>query len=362
MGILRILLALSVVLAHSSSIFGFSMVGGQIAVQSFYIISGFYMTLILNEKYIGVNNSYKLFISNRLLRLYPIYWTILLLTILYSLALYFYTKGNDLGSFSFYYDNWEKMSFGSFVFLLFTNLFLFLQDMVMFLGLDTTTGHLFFTSNFREASPPLYKFLFIPQAWTVGLEIAFYIIAPFLVRRKLKIIIALIILSLILRSVLYFHFNLKNDPWTYRFFPTELVFFLLGIVSYHIYKKLQYMEIKNSFLKLMWFGILGFTLIYSFLPVAIKNYAYLFAFFISLPFVFILTKNWKTDSYIGELSYPIYISHLFLLGIMTYFEIPTIGGLGLNLALLTIVFSVILNELVAKKIEKIRQNRIIPNS
>ncbi len=72
MGILRILLAISVVLAHSSSIFGFSLVGGQIAVQAFYIISGFYMALILNEKYIGANNSYKLFISNRFLRLYQI--------------------------------------------------------------------------------------------------------------------------------------------------------------------------------------------------------------------------------------------------------------------------------------------------
>ena len=77
MGILRILLAISVVLSHSSSIFRVSFVGGPLAVQAFFIISGFYMSLILNEKYIGVNNSYKLFISNRFLRLYPMYWVIL---------------------------------------------------------------------------------------------------------------------------------------------------------------------------------------------------------------------------------------------------------------------------------------------
>lgn len=70
MGIIRFLLALSVVITHCGSLFGTSLVVGQIAVQSFYIISGFYMSLILNEKYIGVNGSYKLFITNRF---YPIY-------------------------------------------------------------------------------------------------------------------------------------------------------------------------------------------------------------------------------------------------------------------------------------------------
>lgn len=72
MGIIRLLLAISVLISHTSTIFGFGFVGGQAAVQAFFIISGFYMAFILNEKYIGENNSYKLFITNRLLRLYPI--------------------------------------------------------------------------------------------------------------------------------------------------------------------------------------------------------------------------------------------------------------------------------------------------
>ena len=48
MGLLRLILAISVVIWHSSPIFGISLVGGQAAVQAFYIISGFYMALILN--------------------------------------------------------------------------------------------------------------------------------------------------------------------------------------------------------------------------------------------------------------------------------------------------------------------------
>ena len=144
MGLLRFLLALTVVLGHSSSIFGFELVGGALAVQAFYIISGFYMTLILNEKYVGINGSYKLFMSNRLLRLFPIYWTVLLLTILFSVFISIYTNGNDLGSFTYYAEYWHVMGFGSFVYFVFTNLFLFLQDTVMFLSLDTTNGNLFY--------------------------------------------------------------------------------------------------------------------------------------------------------------------------------------------------------------------------
>ena len=359
MGLLRFLLAISVVLGHSSSIFGFEFVGGVISVQSFYIISGFYMTLILNEKYIGKSNSYKLFITNRLLRLYPIYWTVLLLTILYFTVDSIYSGGKNLGGFIYYYEYWNTMGLSSIIFLVFTNLFLFLQDAVMFFSLNTTTGQLYFTTNFHNNPPELYNFLMIPQAWTIGVEIAFYLIAPFIVRRKLKIIFPLILASLLLRIVLYYYFNLKNDPWTYRFFPTELVFFLLGVVSYHLYKKLQTMEIKNLYLKLIWIGVVAVTIFFNFLPIPGKKFLYLSGFFIVLPFIFLLTKNWKTDTYIGELSYPIYISHILVFTILKEQNIPTLGGIGLTLVVFTIAFSILLNNVVAKRIEKIRQRRVV---
>lgn len=361
MGLLRFLLALTVVLGHSSSLFGIQMVGGALAVQAFYIISGFYMTLILNEKYVGANSSYKLFISNRLLRLFPIYWTILILTILYSVVVMFTSNGTDLGSFSYFSIYWNNMGVGTVFYLIFTNIFLFLQDTVMFLSLDTTSGSLFFVRNFHDHEPALYNFLMVPQAWTIGVEIAFYLIAPFLVRRKLKVIIPLIAASLLLRAFLYYYLNLKNDPWTYRFFPTELVFFLLGIVAYHIYKKLQHVALKEIHLKLIWFCVIAATLLHSFSPIPKKDYLYLAGFFICLPFVFILTKKWKKDAYIGELSYPIYISHILILTIVKTLNIPIPGGLGLTVAILTIGLSLALNEIVAKRIEKIRQKRLVAN-
>ena len=153
MGVLRLILAISVVLAHAGSLFGFSLIGGQLAVQAFYIISGFYMSLILNEKYIK-KNSYWLFISNRLLRLYPIYGIILILTVTLCFFQKF-THNEQYSSLHNYFVYGSNLNFLSYVYLFFTNIFLFLQDMVMFLGVNIANGHLFFTSDFTQTNPPV---------------------------------------------------------------------------------------------------------------------------------------------------------------------------------------------------------------
>lgn len=76
--------------------------------------------------------------------------------------------------------------------------------------------------------------------------------------------------------------------------------------------------------------------------------------FYFLPFVFSLSKRWKIDAYIGELSYPMYISHILILTLINTLNIPKFGGLGLCLSALAVLFSIVLNELVAKRVEKLR--------
>lgn len=222
MGILRFILAISVVITHSSPVFGVSIVGGQMAVQSFYIISGFYMSLILNEKY--KKGSYKLFITNRFLRLYPIYWCVLILTVIWCVIMYYSSNTLAENSLSVFINYFQNMDFTTVIFLIFINLFLFGQDIALFLGLNPTSGGLFFTENFRNSNPQVHSFIFVPQAWTVGLELMFYLIAPFLVRRKIVTILILTAFTLCLKMFFY-NSGFNHDPWTYRFFPTELLFF-----------------------------------------------------------------------------------------------------------------------------------------
>jgi peptidoglycan/LPS O-acetylase OafA/YrhL len=52
MGIVRFLLALCVVVTHApgGTILGVRLLSGIVAVQAFYVISGFLITMILNER------------------------------------------------------------------------------------------------------------------------------------------------------------------------------------------------------------------------------------------------------------------------------------------------------------------------
>ena len=194
MGTLRFLLAISVVFFHFNELEG-RMVGGSMAVQSFYIISGFYMALILNEKYLAGKGSYQLFISNRLLRLYPLYLLVFLITVL----AYFIDEAVFDYNVPFLKNLKEhspKFSIGTYLYLIVSNMTIVGQELALFLGLNNQTGQLYFTGNFHQTSPEVNSFMVIGQAWTIGLEILFYLIAPFIVRRKVIVLFGLLGLCL----------------------------------------------------------------------------------------------------------------------------------------------------------------------
>ena len=73
-GTYRTLLAIAVVATHFGSINGF----GLAAVFGFYSLSGFLMTLLVTGPYQGRRNA---FLLNRFLRLYPLYWAVIALTL-----------------------------------------------------------------------------------------------------------------------------------------------------------------------------------------------------------------------------------------------------------------------------------------
>ena len=84
MGTVRTLLALAVVFAHC---YGFMFTGGMLAVQIFYMISGYLMSLILLNE--NAYTNLKSFYINRALRLFPIYWIVAATSLLLSFYFYF---------------------------------------------------------------------------------------------------------------------------------------------------------------------------------------------------------------------------------------------------------------------------------
>ena len=129
-------------------------------------------------------------------------------------------------------------------------------------------------------------------------------------KKNIKLIIFLIFISLTLRFLLIL-FDFKGDPWTYRFFPSELALFLLGSLSYYIFSDLN-IKISKVKIYLIYTLIVIFTFSYSFISLPGRSIVYFFLVASTLWFIFQLTKNSKIDRFIGELSYPVYCSHLFI--------------------------------------------------
>ena len=358
MGLLRLLLAISVVIAHSAPIFGLKMVGGQIAVQAFYMISGFYMTLVLTEKYPSGKGSYRLFLSNRLLRLFPIYWVVLILTALLSIGLGIQSNGSFWLKFQPYINHYDSLSAFQLTVLSLSNIFLLGQDWLMFFGLNVTNGMFFFTPNFWDTDPQIYQFFLVPQAWTIGVEITFYLIAPFLVRRNRWVVVAVILLSFLIRILLASQ-GMKDDPWSYRFFPNELMFFMLGTVAYWGYKRIEKLDISPRLLFIPLLIVIVNTLFLEQVHFPYKSVCYLAVFFLALPFIFLFSRRRRFDQEIGELSYPVYMCHMLFVMVAGKFSFLTnIVGNGLFVTIAAIGFSIILKKFIADPVEKLRQRRV----
>lgn len=277
MGLIRVILALSVVIAHLGNIYGYPLIGPRPAVQSFFIISGFYMSLILTEKYVG-KGFYKKFIKGRILRIYPLYLVILIITLVISLPV----SLNFLG---------------------------WLKNIALFPTLDYLI--------YQKAN---YGGLLVPQAWTLGLEMLFYFCAPFLVKRNIKVIGILTVLSL--GSRFYFTHIINFYPWQFvdRFIPTELNFFLFGILAFKIYIFIKKIKLKPRVLVSIYLFFITVTLFYPFLTSLVSGrlieWLYYLTLTFCLPFLFLFSKNFSWDRYFGDLSYPIYIQHALIILIL----------------------------------------------
>lgn len=307
MGILRTLLALAVVVYHSYKIFGLRLCGGQVAVQSFYMISGFYMALILNEKYTGPG-SYRQFIFSRFYRIFPVYWLVLLLALLVSLAgWYGFGKPFYL---SRYLSGSQCLSWSTLLWFGIENVIVLGQDLLYFLKLDEACQPAF-VYNPLSFSHTGYQYLMVPQAWSISIECFFYLLAPFMVVRRLRWQLAVVALSLGLRYICVSRLYLSFDPWTYRFFPFELAFFMAGSVAYRAYRLIRDRGV-SYYIGYAWLLLLVILIVfYDQWPLAdkLKMYGF-YAFLLSgLPFIFFSFRNHKADRYIGELSFSIYIIH-----------------------------------------------------
>jgi peptidoglycan/LPS O-acetylase OafA/YrhL len=257
-----------------------------------------------------------------------------------------------------------KANFLSFGYLILTNLLIFGQDIVMFLGISPESGNLFFTSNFWTTHPHLHTFLLVPQAWTLGLELTFYLVAPFILRKGMKLVVPLIVFSLLLRLYLFNYLGFRNDPWTYRFFPTEIMFFLLGFLAYRLHFRFKSLPAWVPIFALS--VVVAFTLAYEqipqtridYFPFTVKELAYFTLVVFSIPLLFNFFRKSKLDNRIGELSYPVYISHILVFMVCNGLPFLPLKA-GWVVASMTIMVAFFLNRYIASPFEQFRQARVL---
>jgi len=358
MGSLRFILAMSVVYGHAGDFLGFPLIPGDTAVQSFYAISGFYMALVLNEKYRPKSSSYFLFISNRFARLFPIYAAVLVLTLLLAFVLSHFSS-TELP----FVSQWRALpplTLSSDVFLVGSQLLMWGQDLYFFLTLKA--GGLVFWPDFHSAPQRLYTLLAIPPGWTLGLEFSFYLIAPFIVRRSAGAIAFWLAASLVLRLVLQFEMGYYGDPWSYRFFSSEIAVFLVGALAYRVYRS-QNLRVDRIVLATFVGAIacVGALLLVNRWHGAtrVASICFLMASFRLIPFLFRATKDRLLDRHLGELSYPIYICHFLVIWLLDAIAVFGTGiTRGFTILVGTVVASGALYWWVDRPVDEWRQRRL----
>ncbi len=304
MGILRLFLALSVAAGHTlfppyGPPYGITLFGGPRSVLVFFAVSGFLIAATLCGSRYRSGHWLLSFWLNRALRIYPSYLIVLGITVLCGwlghagLGIGFGDIGDPWKNIV---DNFSEASLQSKAIIVFSNLTTISQDALRNIWYRPPTGE--FVAGAKMAGD-IRGLLFnvLGQAWSIGVEVLFYVLAPFIVRRAELVATVLLLCAL-----------LPNATYPFEF-GSSLPFFLTGAACYHLYAT---RNAANTLLTLVAFLMLG-AICFRLHP---ENYGYakILLLIASIPFCFELSSRlpvvWrKIDTVIGDMSYPVYLVH-----------------------------------------------------
>lgn len=304
LGTFRLVLALMVVLSHA----GVRVAGlnpGVIAVVGFYLISGYVMAGLIRRHYRQPARA-GAFYLDRAIRLLPQYFFYISLTL-----------------------GWYLYSHTATVFLshpptatdLLNNLLIVPLNLYMFNGAD--------------------HFTLIPPVWSLGAEIQFYLIAPFILIWPRRVLAAaLLSLSVYLAALGGF---INSDWFGYRLLPGVLMFFLLGAFLQQLQQQQQRLRSAGLTAVVVLLALLAMTVLQRYGTLHLPyNFETLIGLLSGITLLCTLATRARQrwDNLAGDISYGVFLNHFFILWTLfpqgaSAAQLPVLLVLSITLAWLT---------------------------
>lgn len=277
LGTLRLLLALAVAASHAKLLL-WGLNPGVMAVICFYLISGYVMSGLIRRHYSQPSLAWA-FYADRIIRLLPQYLFYACMTLFWHL--YSQTNTSFLA---------RSPSSGD----LLNNLLIVPLNYYMFNGSDHYT--------------------LIPPAWSLGAEVQFYILAPFLLLWPKRLFgIGLIGLAVYLAALS----GVINSDWFgYRLLPGVLLFFVLGAFLQYQHQNHQHGRARSMTIGVAAAVVLGAVLLnFNGILRAPYNFETLLGLILGLALLQTLAKRSSNrwDSLAGDISYGVFLNHFLIL-------------------------------------------------
>lgn len=334
MGTFRFFLALNVMIFHLVQVPKI----GPYAVYSFFILSGFLMTTIMHKTYGYGLEGFKKYAVNRFLRIFPIYWIFIALTVI----VIFFVSNDFVNSYNSAF------------------------------GLPNTNASWLanLTLVYPSFEPISYTPRLSPSSWALTIELFFYCLIGLGFSRNLKI--TLIWFSCSIMYWLYGHATEASFLGDYGDIFSASLPFSIGALLFYLNKKA--FEFIQTRIKTIVIVLSALFIVNLFSAILIKTYlAQVFFLYINMLLSVLLVAALakvrlqgilkSIDNFLGDLSYPIYIFHWTAGAFSSWllFSAPVRGFsfqgfLVLGLAFcITIGISTLLNACVNDSINKVRE-------
>lgn len=315
---LRFFAAFSVMIYHY---FGKDIIDGRYGVTLFFVLSGFLITyLLLVEKNQSKTISIKKFYVRRLLRIWPLYFLIVL-----------------IGSVCFYQQNDDSLiGSGGLLYYL-----LFLPNLAFVLGKSLSFASILWSVGAEEqfymiwpwflrgikGLRLLYFFIFVAIGWTI-----LPYLLDFVNSNYLNTNVTLAVVSKV-STKMGFHAMAIGAvfAWLYYFESARIHFLYSAYVQFITIVVLLIFWIGGVFPEVMWVDSL-FALLFG---VLILNLA-------TNPKV-ILSLEYSVLKFLGKISFGLYVYHLIAFSLIEYFYLPDVGVFKMLNFLLGIVLTVLIS-------------------